>query len=102
MLDLPHKGIAPDMLGEVRRSSASSASTRRATSSTRRSFPRRSAGTWSRSPARAVIFRASSSAWLARGDPPRERVRANARLAGRDEVTIDDVQEMAPYVLRTA
>ena len=26
--------------------------------------------------------------------------RANARLAGRDEVTIEDVREMAPYVLR--
>ena len=26
--------------------------------------------------------------------------RANARLAGREEVTIDDVQDMAPYVLR--
>ena len=26
--------------------------------------------------------------------------RANARLAGRDEVTLEDVREMAPYVLR--
>jgi MoxR-like ATPase len=26
--------------------------------------------------------------------------RANARLSGRDEVTIEDVREMAPYVLR--
>ena len=26
--------------------------------------------------------------------------RANARLAGRDEVTLEDVRDMAPYVLR--
>jgi MoxR-like ATPase len=26
--------------------------------------------------------------------------RANARLSGRDEVTVEDVREMAPYVLR--
>jgi MoxR-like ATPase len=26
--------------------------------------------------------------------------RANARLSGRDEVTVEDVREIAPYVLR--
>ena len=61
MLDLPHKGVAPDMLGEVGRSSASSASTRRGWSWTRPSCRRRSAATWSRSPARRASCLASSS-----------------------------------------
>jgi MoxR-like ATPase len=101
MLDLPHKGVAPDMLGEVRpllgvvgldraRDELDSTdlpevvgrymvSIARAT----RDLPGVELGVSSR----GVIHLAGAA-------------RANARLAGRDEVTIEDVQEMAPYVLR--
>ena len=101
MLDLPHKGIAPDMLGEVRpllgvvgldKARAELETTdlpdevgrymvtiARAT----RDVPGVELGVSSR----GVIHLASAA-------------RANARLAGREEVTIADVREIAPYVLR--
>ena len=101
MLDLPHKGIAPDMLGEVRpllgvvgldkaRDELDSTdlpdevgrymvAIARAT----RDVPGVELGVSSR----GVIHLASAA-------------RANARLAGREEVTIEDVREIAPYVLR--
>ena len=101
MLDLPHKGIAPDMLGEVRpllgvvgldraRDELDSTdlpdevgrymvSIARAT----RDLPGVELGVSSR----GVIHLASAA-------------RANARLSGRDEVTIEDVRAIAPYVLR--
>jgi MoxR-like ATPase len=101
MLDLPHKGIAPDMLGEVRpllgvvgldkaRDELDATdlpdevgrymvAIARAT----RDVPGVELGVSSR----GVIHLASAA-------------RANARLAGRDEVTIQDVREIAPYVLR--
>ena len=101
MLDLPHKGIAPDMLGEVRpllgvvgldkaRDELDSTdlpdevgrymvTIARAT----RDVPGVELGVSSR----GVIHLASAA-------------RANARLAGREEVTIQDVREIAPYVLR--
>jgi MoxR-like ATPase len=101
MLDLPHKGIAPDMLGEVRpllgvvgldRARDELDSTELpeevgrymvAIARASRDLPGVELGVSSR----GVIHLASAS-------------RANARLAGRDEVTIEDVREMAPYVLR--
>ena len=101
MLDLPHKGIAPDMLGEVRpllgvvgldRARDELDSTELpeevgrymvAIARASRDLPGVELGVSSR----GVIHLASAS-------------RANARLAGRDEVTIDDVRDMAPYVLR--
>jgi MoxR-like ATPase len=101
MLDLPHKGIAPDMLGEVRpllgvvgldkaRDELDSTELPEevgrymvAIARASRDLPGVELGVSSR----GVIHLASAS-------------RANARLAGRDEVTIDDVREMAPYVLR--
>jgi MoxR-like ATPase len=101
MLDLPHRGIAPDMLGEVRpllgvvgldkaRDELDSTdlpdevgrymvAIARAT----RDLPGVELGVSSR----GVIHLASAA-------------RANARLSGRDAVTLEDVQEIAPYVLR--
>ncbi len=101
MLDLPHKGVAPDMLGEVRpllgvvgldkaRDELDSTELPEdigrymvAIARTTRDLPGVELGVSSR----GVIHLASA-------------VRANARLSGRDEVTIDDVREMAPFVLR--
>jgi MoxR-like ATPase len=101
MLDLPHKGIAPDMLGEVRpllgvvgldkaRDELDSTELPEdvgrymvAIARASRDIPGVELGVSSR----GVIHLASAA-------------RANARLAGRDEVTIEDVQDMAPYVLR--
>jgi MoxR-like ATPase len=101
MLDLPHKGVAPDMLGEVRpllgvvgldkaRDELDSTELPEeigrymvAIARTTRDLPGVELGVSSR----GVIHLASA-------------VRANARLSGRDEVTIEDVQEMAPFVLR--
>ena len=101
MLDLPHKGIAPDMLGEVRpllgvvgldRARDELDSTELpedvgrymvAIARATRDLPGVELGVSSR----GVIHLASAA-------------RANARLSGRDEVSLQDVQEIAPYVLR--
>ena len=101
MLDLPHKGVAPDMLGEVRpllgvvgldRAREELDATvlpepvgRYMVALARRSrdLPGVELGVSSR----GIIHLASAS-------------RANARLNGRDEVTIEDVRQIAPYVLR--
>ena len=101
MLDLPHKGVAPDMLGEVRpllgvvgldkarieldatelpeEIGRYMVALARAT----RDLPGVELGVSSR----GIIHLASAA-------------RANARLSGRDVVTAEDVQETAPYVLR--
>ena len=101
MLDLPHKGVAPDMLGEVRpllgvigldkaRDELDSTELPEevgrymvAIARRTRDLPGVELGVSSR----GVIHLASAA-------------RANARLSGRDEVTIEDVREIAPYVLR--
>ena len=101
MLDLPHKGIAPDMLGEVRpllgvvgldkaRDELDATDLPEevgrymvAMARKSRDIPGVELGVSSR----GVIHLASAS-------------RANARLNGRDEVTVQDVREIAPYVLR--
>jgi len=101
MLDLPHKGIAPDMLGEVRpllgvvgldkaRDELDTTDLPEevgrymvAIARKTRDVPGVDLGVSSR----GVIHLASAA-------------RANARLNGRDEVTIADVREMAPYTLR--
>ena len=83
------------------RCSASSASTRRATSWTRPSCRRRSAATWSSSPARTRDLAGVELGVSSRGIMHlASAVKANARLSGREEVTIEDVREIAPYVLR--
>jgi MoxR-like ATPase len=101
MLDLPHKGVAPDMLGEVRpllgvvgldkaRDELDSTELPEevgrymvAIARRTRDLPGVELGVSSR----GVIHLASAA-------------RANARLSGREEVTIQDVREIAPYVLR--
>ena len=101
MLDLPHRGIAPDMLGEVRpllgvvgldkaRDELDGTELPEevgrymvALARKSRDLPGVELGVSSR----GVIHLASAS-------------RASARLNGREEVTVDDVREMAPYVLR--
>src|SRR4029079_19358002 len=113
MLDLPHKGIAPDMLGEVRallravglgevrpplgvvaldkaRDELDSTELPEevgrymvAIARASRDLPGVELGVSSR----GVIHLASAA-------------RASARLSGREEVTIEDVREIAPYVLR--
>jgi MoxR-like ATPase len=101
MLDLPHKGVAPDMLGEVRpllgvvgldkardeldATELSEVVGRYMVAIARatRNLPGVELGVSSR----GVIHLASAA-------------RANARLSGRDVVTVEDVREIAPYVLR--
>ncbi|MDQ3121499.1 MAG: MoxR family ATPase, partial [Actinomycetota bacterium] len=101
MLNLPHNGIAPDMLGEVRpllgvvgldkarqelmTTEVSDAIGRYIVALGRRTrdMPGVELGVSSR----AMIHLMSAS-------------KASARLNGRHVVTIDDVREMVPYVLR--
>jgi MoxR-like ATPase len=101
MLNLPHNGIAPDMLGEVRpllgvvgldRARKELETTQVSDSIGRyivalgrrtRDMPGVELGVSSR----AMIHLMSAA-------------KANARLNGRNIVTVEDVQEMAPFVLR--
>jgi len=101
MLDLPHKGVAPDMLGEVRpllgvvgldkaRDELDSTHMPEVVGRYIVAVARKSrdlAGVELGVSSRGVIHLASAA-------------RANARLSGRDEVTVEDVRAMAPYVLR--
>jgi MoxR-like ATPase len=101
MLNLPHQGVAPDMLGEVRpllgvvgldhaRQELDATEVPEevgryivAVARTTRDLPGVELGVSSR----GIIHLAGAS-------------KAIARLAGRDYVTAEDVQEIAPYVLR--
>jgi MoxR-like ATPase len=101
MLDLPHKGVAPDMLGEVRpllgvvgldKARIELDATELpeevgrymvAIARKTRELPGVELGVSSR----GIIHLASAA-------------KASARLSGRDAVTVEDVQEIAPYVLR--
>jgi MoxR-like ATPase len=101
MLDLPHRGVAPDMLGEVRpllgvvgldraRDELDATDIPEeigrymvAIARATRDFPGVELGVSSR----GVMHLAGAS-------------KANARLNGRDEVGVEDVREIAPYVLR--
>jgi len=101
MLDLPHRGVAPDMLGEVRpllgvvgldRARVELDSTvlpedvgryMVALARQTRDLPGVELGVSSR----GLMHLASAA-------------KASARLSGRDEVTAEDVREIAPYVLR--
>jgi len=101
MLDLPHKGVAPDMLGEVRpllgvvgldKARIELDATYLpdevgrymvALARKTRDLPGVELGVSSR----GIIHLAGAA-------------KANARLNGRDTVTIEDVREIAPYVLR--
>ncbi|MDW8338798.1 MAG: MoxR family ATPase [Thermoleophilia bacterium] len=101
MLDLPHKGVAPDMLGEVRpllgvvgldhaREELDATELPEpvaryivALARTTRELPGVELGVSSR----GIIHLAGAA-------------KACARLAGRDHVTVEDVREIAPHVLR--
>ncbi|HSG13809.1 MAG TPA: MoxR family ATPase [Gaiellaceae bacterium] len=101
MLDLPHKGVAPDMLGEVRPLLGVVGLDRAREELDATHLPEEigrymvSIGRATRDmvgvelgvSSRGLIHLAGAS-------------RASARLSGRDEVTVEDVREMAPYVLR--
>ena len=101
MLDLPHRGVAPDMLGEVRpllgvvgldqaRDELDATEIPEAVgrymvaiARSSRNIPGVELGVSSR----GIMHLASAA-------------KANARLSGRTEVAIEDVREIAPYVLR--
>ncbi len=101
MLDLPHKGVASDMLGEVRPLLGVVGLDRAREELDATHLPEEigrymvSIGRATRDmvgvelgvSSRGLIHLAGAS-------------RASARLSGRDEVTVEDVREMAPYVLR--
>ena len=101
MLDLPHKGVAPDMLGEVRpllgvvgldKARDELDTTEMPEDIGRymveiarrtRDLPGVELGVSSR----GIMHMASAA-------------KASARLSGREEVTVEDVRDVAPYVLR--
>jgi MoxR-like ATPase len=101
MLDLPHKGVAPDMLGEVQPLLGVVGLDKARVELDATEIPQE-VGRYMVAIARATrtapgvelgvssrgIIHLSSAA------------KANARLCGRDFVTPDDVKEVAPYVLR--
>ena len=95
MLRLPHTGVTPDMLGEIMPLLGIVGLDKAASSSTQRSSRRRSPATRSASSARRA--RSTASCWA----PARAAIhlmsatKANARLEGRDTVTVDDVRDGA-------
>ncbi len=101
MLDLPHKGVAPDMLGEVRPLLGVVGLDRAREELDATELPE-SVGRYMVELARAtrtlpnVELGVSSRALIHLAGA----AKANARLNGRGVVTPADVQEIAPYVLR--
>jgi MoxR-like ATPase len=101
MLDLPHKGVAPDMLGEVRPLLGVVGLDRARDELDETELPeevgrymvalarqsRDLAGVELGVSSRGIMHLASAA-------------KANARLSGREQVSVEDVQEIAPYVLR--
>ena len=101
MLDLPHRGVAPDMLGEVRPLLGVVGLDRARDELDLTDIPEE-IGRYMVALARAtralpgVELGVSSRGIMHLAGA----AKANARLNGRDEVTVADVQEIAPYVLR--
>jgi MoxR-like ATPase len=101
MLDLPHKGVAPDMLGEVRPLLGVVGLDRARDELDATELPEE-VGRYMVALARhsrdlhGVELGVSSRGIMHLASA----AKANARLSGRDEVTVEDVQEIAPYVLR--
>jgi MoxR-like ATPase len=101
MLDLPHKGVAPDMLGEVRPLLGVVGLDRARDELDATELPEE-VGRYMVALARhsrdmhGVELGVSSRGIMHLASA----AKANARLSGRDEVTVQDVQEIAPYVLR--
>ncbi len=101
MLDLPHRGVAPDMLGEVRPLLGVVGLDRARQELNATEVPeeigrymvalarktRQLPGVELGASSRAIIHLAGAA-------------KANARLSGRDAVAVEDVREIAPYVLR--
>jgi MoxR-like ATPase len=101
MLDLPHRGVAPDMLGEVRallgvvgldraRDELDATDIPEEVGRYMVALARQSrdlVGVELGVSSRGIMHLAGAS-------------KANARLNGREEVTVEDVREIAPYVLR--
>jgi MoxR-like ATPase len=101
MLDLPHRGVAPDMLGEVRPLLGVVGLDRARDELDQTAIPeevgrymvelarktRNIAGVELGVSSRGIMHLASAA-------------KANARLSGHTEVTVEDVREIAPYVLR--
>ena len=101
MLDLPHRGVAPDMLGEVRPLLGVVGLDRAREELDATDIPEE-VGRYMVALARAsrdlpgVELGVSSRGIMHLAGASK----ANARLNGRDEVTVEDVREIAPYVLR--
>jgi MoxR-like ATPase len=101
MLNLPHKGIAPDMLGEVRPLLGVVGLDKARLELEATEVPD-SVGRYIVSVGRktrevpGVELGVSSRAMIHLVNA----TKANARMSGRDTVTVEDVREMAPYVLR--
>jgi MoxR-like ATPase len=101
MLNLPHKGIAPDMLGEVR-PLLGVVGLDKARQELEHTEVPDSVGRYIVALGRrtrdipGVMLGVSSRAMIHLVNA----VKANARLNGRSLVTIEDVREMAPYVLK--
>ena len=101
MLDLPHRGVAPDMLGEVRPLLGVVGLDRAREELDATDIPEE-VGRYMVALARAsrdlpgVELGVSSRGIMHLAGASK----ANARLNGREEVTVEDVREIAPYVLR--
>jgi MoxR-like ATPase len=101
MLDLPHRGVAPDMLGEVRPLLGVVGLDRARVELDATALPEE-IGRYMVSVARqtrdlpGVELGVSSRGLMHLASA----AKANARLSGRDEVTPEDVREVAPYVLK--
>ena len=101
MLDLPHRGVAPDMLGEVRPLlgvvGLDRAREEIDTTVVPDSVGRYIIAVGRRTRDRSEVERGASSRSLIH---LLSATKAAARLNGRSHVTIGDVREMAPFVLR--
>ncbi len=101
MLDLPHRGVAPDMLGEVRPLLGVVGLDRARVELDATVLPEQ-IGRYMVDIARqtrdlpGVELGVSSRGLMHLASA----AKASARLSGRDEVTAEDVREIAPYVLR--
>jgi len=101
MLDLPHRGVAPDMLGEVRPLLGVVGLDRARIELDATALPE-AVGRYMVAIARqtrdlpGVELGVSSRGLMHLASA----AKASARLNGRDEVTVEDVREIAPYVLR--
>ena len=101
MLDLPHRGVAPDMLGEVRPLLGVVGLDRARVELDATALPEE-VGRYMVAIARqtrnlpGVELGVSSRGLMHLASA----AKASARLSGRDEVTAEDVREIAPYVLR--